>query len=202
VWLVRHGQTDWNLSRRYMSRSDRPLTPYGIRQAQTLADYCARRKIDVVVHSGLSPTADTAAAIARPHGLTPLADPNWREADHGEWEGLTYADVTLRMPDEAKQRFTDPVNLPPRGGESLGAMGQRALRAYQSLGARFPGQRVLVVAHAGPIQALLCGLMETPLGEHWRWRIDAGSISGFDVYPTTTILRTVNHVPRLTILES
>ncbi|NJM42143.1 MAG: histidine phosphatase family protein, partial [Anaerolineae bacterium] len=48
----------------------------------------------------------------------------------------------------------------------------------------------------GPIQAVLCQLLGTPLHEHWRWRIDAGSATGIDVYPATTIVRTINHVPR------
>lgn len=195
VWLVRHGQTDWNLQRRYLSFSDRALTPYGQMQAAALARHFAARRIDVIVHSGLARTRDTALAILGSRQLPLVTDERWREASHGAWEGLTYRELIARDRADAQRRFADPVNAAPRDGESLRDMAARVNAAYLDLGARFPKQRVLVVTHGGAIQALLCQLMNTPLSEHWRWRIDLGSATGFDCYPGTTILRTVNGVP-------
>ena len=76
-------------------------------------------------------------------------------------------------------------------------MSARVVSAWSALGERFANQRVVVVAHAGPIQALLCALMNTPLAEHWRWRIDLGSATGMDCYPTTNIVRAVNFIPNI-----
>jgi 2,3-bisphosphoglycerate-dependent phosphoglycerate mutase/probable phosphoglycerate mutase len=197
LWLSRHGQTDWNLSRRYMSRSDRALTAYGQRQAQGLARFFAARKIDVIVHSGLTRTRATAEAIRDMRKIPMIENAAWREADHGAWEGLTYREVMRAMPDDARRRFSDPVNIAPRDGESLAALQTRVLDAYAALARAYGDKRVLVVTHGGPIQALLCALLGAPLAEHWRFRIDLGSASGFDCYPTTTILRAVNVVPPL-----
>jgi 2,3-bisphosphoglycerate-dependent phosphoglycerate mutase/probable phosphoglycerate mutase len=197
VWLVRHGQTDWNLSRRYMSDSDRPLTVYGERQAQALGRFFASRKIDAIVHTGLARTERTAQAIRVQRAIPISGDERWREASHGAWEGLTYREVMQRLREDALRRFADPVNHPPQEGESLAHMAQRVGEAWRDLGVRFAGKRVVVVTHGGPIQALLCLLMATPLAEHWRWRIDLGSATGVDCYPTTTILRAVNHIPNL-----
>ena len=196
MWLVRHGQTDWNRTRRYLSYSDRPLTPFGSGQAAALARFFNSRKIDVMLHTGLARTEATAKAIISSRAIPLGCDEQWREASHGDWEGLTYNEVAQRMPADAQQRFADPVNNAPHNGESLKQMASRVMAAFNTLGQRFPKQRIVIVAHAGPIQALLCQLMHTPLHEHWRWRIDAGSATGLDVYPTTTIVRTVNHVPR------
>jgi alpha-ribazole phosphatase len=197
VWLLRHGQTDWNLARRYMSASDRPLTPYGERQARALGAMLATRKIDVIIHSGLARTRDTALAVRGERKITLVEDARWREASHGCWEGLTYRDVMRQFPEGARARFADPVNTPPLDGESLAQLQARVASAYEDLAARHPGKRVLVVTHGGAIQALLCTLLAVPLDQHWRWRIDLGSATGVDVYPGTTILRAVNHVPRL-----
>jgi alpha-ribazole phosphatase len=193
---VRHGQTDWNLARRYLSHSDRLLTVFGQGQAAALARFFAGRKVDGVLHTGLARTQATAQAIIGARTIPHICDEAWREANHGDWEGLTYTEVMQRMPTDAQQRFADPVHNAPRNGESLAHMAQRVWLAWQQLGQHFPRQRVVIVAHAGPIQALLCQLLHTPLHEHWRWRIDAGSATGIDVYPTTTIIRTINHVPR------
>ncbi len=197
VWLIRHGQTDWNLTRRYLSDSDRPLTAFGRRQAAALGRFFAARKIDVIVHSGLARTRDTALALRGARPLDLIADARWREASHGQWEGLTYREVAARLPDNARARFADPVHTAPADGESLAQLQRRVATAYADLGARFPGARIAVITHGGAIQALLCTLLNTPLHEHWRWRIDLGSASGFDCYPSTTILRAINIVPSL-----
>ena len=197
VWLLQHGQTDWNLARRYLSVSDRPLTPFGQRQAHALARFFSAKKIDVILHTGLQRTQLTAEAIRGQRPILVARDEAWREAAHGAWEGLTYREVMRQFPQDAQQRLTDPVNHAPLAGEALAQMAERVLAAWRTLGQQFPGQRVVIITHAGPIQALLCQRMGTPLAEHWRWRIDMGSASGFDVYPTTTILRAVNWMPTL-----
>ncbi|MCW1970067.1 MAG: histidine phosphatase family protein [Anaerolineae bacterium] len=192
VCFVRHGQTDWNLSRRYMGRSNRTLTAYGARQAEVLARYFSARRIDVIVHTGLDRTEATARAIAGKRGTPLVCDLAWRETDHGDWEGLTYREVMQRYPDNARARFADAFNTAPQGGESLAAMSARVQAAWQQLGTQFPNQRIVIVTHAGPIQAMLCHLMSTPLDQHWRWCCDLGSITAVDCYPSTTILRYVN----------
>ncbi len=195
VWLLRHGQTQWNQTRRYLSHTDVALTAFGVAQARAAAAFFKHRKIDVIVHSGLMRTRDTALCVRGERKIALVEDERWREASHGAWEGLTYREVLARMPDDARRRAADPVNHAPAGGESLAMLSERVRAAYLALGERFAGQRVLVVTHGGPIQALLCQRLGAPLHEHWRWRVDLGSISGFDVYASTSILRTVNTVP-------
>lgn len=180
-----------------MSVADRPLTSFGARQAEALARFFATRKVDAIVHTGLVRTEATARAIRGERAIPMLSDPRWIEATHGAWEGLTYREVMRRYPEDAAQRFADPVNCAPPGGESLAQVAQRIRQAWEDLGARFPGRRVVVVTHGGPIQTVLCMLMGMPLAEHWRWRVDLGSVTGVDCYPTTTILRMVNHTPSL-----
>ena len=178
-----------------MSSADRPLTPYGQRQAQALTRFFMPRKVDAVVHSGLARTECTACAIAAGRSLPLIADVRWREACHGAWEGLTYRQVLQRYPEDAARRAANPVHHAPLDGESLASMAERVRLAWDDLGKQFAGLRVVVVTHAGPIQALLCMTMGVPLAQHWRWRVDLGSISALDCYPDTTILRMVNHLP-------
>ena len=197
VWLVRHGQTDWNCQRRYLSDADRELTDYGRLQAQALARFFASRRVEVIVHSGLARSEATALAIRGARDVPIVRDERWREVFHGAWEGLTYREVLRHYPEDAARRFADPVNYAPLQGESLARMAERVRRAWDDLGARFAGRRVIAVTHSGPIQAMLCALMNAPLAEHWRWRIDLGSLTAVDCYPTATILRTINYLPAM-----
>ena len=194
---MRHGQTDWNLTRRYMGASDRPLTEHGRRQATSLGRFFVARKIDVIVHSGVARTRDTAEAICAGRKIDLIEDARWREASHGVWEGLTWREVSAHFGAQARARFSDPLNVAPPDGESLTQLRARVLDAYSDLGQSYPRKRVLIATHGGVIQTLLCELFATPLAEHWRWRIDLGSASGFDCYPGATILRAVNSIPPL-----
>jgi 2,3-bisphosphoglycerate-dependent phosphoglycerate mutase/probable phosphoglycerate mutase len=180
-----------------MSATDRPLTPFGKQQAKALGTFFATRKIDVIVHTGLARTFQVAQAIASERRLLLVCDEQWRETSHGAWEGLTYDEVTQRFPDNARQRTVDPANTVPLMGESLAGMSARVRAAWERLGQQYPNQRIVVITHATPIQAILCMLTNVPLHEYWRWRVDLGSASGVDCYPAATILRGVNIVPHI-----
>ena len=69
--------------------------------------------------------------------------------------------------------------------------------AWEDLLQGYAGGRVLVVTHGTPIRLLLCSLTGVPFGQHWKFRIDLGGVTALDVYPTATILRTLNEVPPL-----
>ncbi|MCS6774414.1 MAG: histidine phosphatase family protein [Anaerolineae bacterium] len=195
VWLVRHAQADWNRQQRYMSHTDRPLTAFGEAQAAALARFFQARRIDAVLHSGLTRTRATAERLVGARTIPVFADARWREADHGAWEGLTYTQVVARDPEGVRQRFADPVHCAPPQGESLADLVERVAEAWRDLGQRFAGQRIVIVTHAGPIQTLLCALFGVPLAQHWRWRVDLGSVTRVDCYPQATILRCLNVLP-------
>lgn len=196
IWLVRHGQTEHNQARRYQGRSDSPLTQFGERQAQALAHRLRRLPFRTVVASPCRRAQATAEAIAAERELVFVEDARWAEADHGRWEGLTYAEVRARYPHEAAQRFADPLHGRPSGGESLAEVAERVAAGWRALLGSYPGGRVLVVTHATPIQLVLCQLSALPPALHWRWRIDLGSITAIDVYGGGPIIRMVNEVPR------
>ncbi len=197
IWLVRHGQTELNKARRYQGRSDSPLTPFGARQAQALADRLRRIPFRVAVVSPCLRAQATAEAIAGERELVFTEDARWAETDHGRWEGLTYAEVRARFPREAVERFADPLGGRAGGGESLAEVAARVAEGWQALLRQHPGGRVLVVTHATPIQLVLCLLAGVSPALHWRWRVDLGSVTALDVYGGGPIIRMVNEVPRL-----
>ncbi|MEI7771564.1 MAG: histidine phosphatase family protein [Chloroflexales bacterium] len=198
VWLIRHGQTQSNRERRYQSHSDSPLTAYGQRQVDALAARLRAIPFGQIIVSPRERTRLAAAAIAQGRrGLTPREDPAWAEVGHGRWEGLTYAEVLARYPGEARARWSAGINGKAAGGESLAEASARIGDAWRGLLGDHPGGRILIATHATPIQLVLCASLGLPPSDHWHWRIDLGSITCLDVYPTGAIIRMVNEVPRL-----
>jgi probable phosphoglycerate mutase len=143
--LVRHGETDWNAEGKLQGHTDRPLNDYGRRQAQALAERLAGDSIDAVYASDLSRARETAEILGEKLGLPVLVDPDLREKNWGNWEGLT-SDERLHIEFE---------------GETSEAHRDRTLNAVQRIVERHPDGRVVVVTHGGSlrrIQAAVSGV--------------------------------------------
>ncbi|HJU36658.1 MAG TPA: histidine phosphatase family protein [Gaiellaceae bacterium] len=135
--LVRHGETDWNADGRLQGQTDRPLSDFGRRQAQQLADELADEELEAIYSSDLSRARETAEIVGERLGLPVVLDPELREKDWGTWEGLT-----------AVER--DRVEFV---GESTDAHQERMLRALRRIAANHSaGDRVLVVTHGGSMR--------------------------------------------------
>ena len=96
--IVRHGQTLWNLERKYQGHSDIALTDTGLKQAQAVAERLAEEAVAAVYASDLSRAYKTAGYIAAKHNLTVHTVPELREIKFGDWEGLTYEEISVRWP--------------------------------------------------------------------------------------------------------
>lgn len=150
--LARHGQSDWNAARRWQGFADRPLNERGRAQADELADRLAELPLDAVYSSDLQRARDTAAAVARRHGLEAVELPELREVNVGSWEGLTREEAETRFPEGFRRWQNGGTGWDD--GESYGEMSRRVLAATRSIAHRHPRGRVLVVAHGGPIRAI------------------------------------------------
>jgi alpha-ribazole phosphatase len=197
IWLVRHGQTELNKARRYQGASDSPLTPFGLRQAEALAQRLRRIPFKIAIVGTSVRARVTAESILGDRDAPILDDARWAETNHGRWEGLTYREVRARFPQEAAARFADALNGRATGGESLAEVAERVAEGWSALLRQHPGGRVLLVTHATPIQLVLCAISGMSPALHWRWRIDLGSVTAIDVYGGGPIVRMVNEVPKL-----
>jgi len=152
--LARHGETEWNVSRRYQGWGDSPLTPTGHGQARLLARRLAAEPIDVVYASDCQRAWQTAEIAVAGRDLVVHRDPAWRELSYGEWEGQTAQQVKERWPDLFAQRGADSENVAPPGGETRLQLRDRLLAAVERLQREHSGQRILVVSHSGAVGLL------------------------------------------------
>lgn len=152
ILLARHGQSDWNVARRWQGHADRPLTDAGRRQAYALAKRLADVDVEALYASDLTRARETAAIVAREKGLAVEARPELREVDVGSWSGLTRAEAEERFP----EAFCRWLEGGPgwEDGETYEEMAERIGNAVRAIAADHPGGRVLVVSHGGPIRAV------------------------------------------------
>ena len=152
IFLARHGESDWNVEKRFQGHSDRPLTERGRKQAHALADLVASEKIDAVYTSPLSRAQETAEIVAARAGLEPVALPELREVDTGSWSGLSRADVEARFPEGFSRWRSGGSGW--RDGETYEQMAERVIGALRTIAEDHPDGRVLVISHGGPIRAI------------------------------------------------
>jgi phosphoserine phosphatase len=168
ILLARHGQSDWNATRRWQGHADRPLTDKGRDQARALAARLAHIELDAVYSSDLRRAADTAAEVAAAQGLDVVERPELREVDVGSWSGLTREEAEQRFPEGfARWREGYPGWV---DGESYEAMTSRVLGAVLDIARACEDGRVLVVSHGGPIRAIHAAALGLDVHTYRRMR--------------------------------
>jgi broad specificity phosphatase PhoE len=146
LYLVRHGETEWNAARRIQGRTDIPLNDTGREQARRAAELLARRRWQGVYTSPLGRAHETARIIADRLGLEGVTDIDALvERDYGEAEGMGF--------DEIEALYPEGVRAP--GQETREEVAARVVPALLELAERHPGERLVIVSHGGAIRAVL-----------------------------------------------
>ncbi|OBB38823.1 bifunctional RNase H/acid phosphatase [Mycobacterium sp. 852002-51961_SCH5331710] len=181
--LLRHGQTELSVDRRYSGRGNPALTDLGRRQAEAAAQYLGQRGgVAAVVTSPLQRAYDTAAAAAKVLGLDVTVDDDLIETDFGAWEGLTFTEAAERDPD-LHRRWLRDTSLAPPEGESFDSAAERVGRARARIVTEHAGETVLVVSHVTPIKTLLRMALDGGPNILYRLHLDLASLSIAEFYP-------------------
>jgi len=168
LYLVRHGETDWNKQRRIQGSTDIPLNETGRAQAAATAELLARRPVDAVVASPLSRAFETGAVIADRLGLAvPATYEGLQERSYGEAEGLTDDEVAARYPHD---------DIP--GRESRSALLARATQTLGEIAVRFDAGVVVVATHGAVIRSVVNAAAPGTADRH-RTPIRNGSVHSF-----------------------
>ena len=165
IWLVRHGQTDWNLEGRFHGHRDIPLNSIGVAQAERIGKWFADKPLRAVWSSDLSRARETANQIARHHGLEVSLCSMLRETNFGSWEGLTWQDIEADFPEFWQNWLDDPTSNPAPGGETVSQLSLRFAKAVKDIAHRYPGETIAIGTHGGPIASLVSTSLKVPFRE-------------------------------------
>jgi broad specificity phosphatase PhoE len=163
-------------------------------QAEALAVRLTEEGLAAIYASPLRRALQTAEIIARASGLQVQIEPGLREIDFGCWEELTRTEIVSRYPDQMQAWETDPAKEPaPHGGESLSQAARRVKATYDDVVRRHDdGEAVLLVAHGGILQALLCQVLGPPLRARWSYLLRAAALSELRVFAGQPVLVSLN----------
>lgn len=174
---VRHGETAWNVDTRIQGQLDISLNATGQGQARRVGAALAEEPIDAIYASDLSRAWETALAIAAPLGLQVQPEPRLRERAFGQFEGMSFAEIESKLPDQARLwRERDP-GFTPDGGESLVAFRDRVTGVAAELASRHPGELVVLVAHGGVMDVLYRAATRMALQAPRTWHLGNAAIN-------------------------
>ncbi|WP_237386833.1 2,3-diphosphoglycerate-dependent phosphoglycerate mutase GpmB [Xenorhabdus sp. Sc-CR9] len=180
VYLVRHGETEWNVARRIQGQSDSPLTEIGRSQAHLVAQRIKSENITHIITSDLGRTRQTAEIIAEACGCEVILEPRLRELHMGVLENRELYSLTSEEESWRKSLVDGTPNGRIPEGESMSELAIRMRAALENCLNLPTGSRPLLVSHGMALVSLLCSVLGLPANSERRLRLRNCSISRVD----------------------
>jgi broad specificity phosphatase PhoE len=166
LYIVRHGQTEWNVQKRMQGRLDSFLSLKGVEDAKRLRDYLADTKFDEVISSP-SGRAYKTAKLIQPRNEKIMTDTRLMEIHLGKWQGKTEVEISHEFPKEYYHYWKAPERYYNHGGETFTDVISRLEDFLQDLEKIRSGGKVLIVTHGVAIMAILAIVKMLPIKDFW-----------------------------------
>jgi broad specificity phosphatase PhoE len=195
LYLIRHGETDWNRSGRIMGTQPVPLNANGRRQvvelAAVLADLHKTQPLAALYTSPLVRTVQTAEILASSCSLSITLDERLREIGVGDWEGRYWRD--LDQEPIRSQWYSHPHEARFPNGETLGEVQARALPAAAEALDRHPGGAIALISHGDVLRTILAHYLGAGLEPMRRLRFDHASLTALHLVDGFWVISCVNY---------
>lgn len=159
IYLIRHGQTEWNADGRWQGMIDIPLSETGLNQAAALASYMSSSSLSSVYSSDLQRAVQTAEPLAKIINLPLHRDARLREQNLGVFQGLTHEEHREKFPDLVQAMYRDYWGFTFPEGENRGQVRDRVIAFWNELLIREPEGETAIVLHGGTIRVLLMHML-------------------------------------------
>lgn len=170
IYIVRHGQTDWNKARRIQGQVDIPLNEFGRHLARETARGLRDVRFDACFTSPLSRAKETAQIILAGRDVPVIDEPRLEEMSFGVYEGKCCAGDNWELPENFHRFFDGPDRYEaPKGGESFGQVRDRTGAFLEELARRpeYADGQILLATHGAALAGLLCYIRRAPLADYW-----------------------------------
>jgi len=198
--LVRHGETEWNVTNIFRGRIDIELSQTGMKQAELLAEYLSDTKVDAIYSSPLKRALQTAEAIARYHRLSVEIAPALLDFNFERWQGLSRQEVRDKYKALYAEWLENPHQVQIPDGENLDNVRKRALGVVESIIAKHEGTAILV-SHRVVNKVLICALLGLDNSHFWNIAQDTCGITLFTYENNRFVLAKHNDTSFLASLQ-
>ena len=200
VYVVRHGQTAWNLEEVFRGHMDIPLDETGKKEVHLAGEAIKDETLHAIYSSPLSRSMETAENIAKFQNVevTPLEA--IIDISYGEWEGVSLVEVRKKYPDLYDLWLTAPHKVTFPKGESLEAVRVRTMGAIENLLEKHKNENIALVAHRVPNKVICCSLIGIDNSNFWRVQQDTASTNLFKYKDGQWMISYLNDTSYLKVL--
>ncbi|MGD9202308.1 MAG: histidine phosphatase family protein [Chitinispirillia bacterium] len=181
LYVVRHGETEWNLSGKQQGHMDSPLTNHGIQQAYALAKVLQGRNIEFIYSSDLGRALKTAEIIGKSLSLSVKTEERLRERNLGTLQGLTMDEWQNQFPQEWKAFISGDPDYCFPNGESARQRYERTVNCVESIVKQHKNRTVLIVTHGGVLSGLFYRTFNIPFSTPRNFSLFNATINLFSV---------------------
>lgn len=179
IYLVRHGETEFNRMGVFRGRFDVDLNEVGLKQARETADALAGEGIEFILSSPLKRALVTAETISGTLGVECELDEAFNNINLGSWQGVPKKKVMEKYPEEWKRWATEPEHLVVPGGESVEEVKERAsARLLEIVNSR--DGAFAIVTHRSVIKVLAAFMLNVPSPYFWKFYTDNAAYCVFE----------------------
>ena len=177
LWLIRHPEPDEAVRGICYGSLDVPLSPHGIEQAQSIARWLSRHRLDAIYTSPSQRCVETARCIAAGRSCPVEPADALRELDFGDFEGRPYNEIAELHPVLYREWMEHPTEVHFSGGENFKQMADRVIATTRELVSRHSGQHLAFVSHGGAIRIILADALGVPPNNIFRIAQRYGAIN-------------------------
>ncbi|MDU2162568.1 histidine phosphatase family protein [Intestinibacter bartlettii] len=168
IYIVRHGQTEWNLLGKTQGHGNSDLTPKGIEQAELLADNMTKYPIDYIYSSDLGRAYQTAEIIGNKLNIEVEKTEALREMNFGTWEGRIIKDIIEEDPELYKMWRNEPHLAKIPQGETLSQIKERTDAFIKEINEKYDGKHIVLVTHSLCARIMLLSFLDSDVKNIYR----------------------------------
>lgn len=167
IYLVRHGQIDYEKEKRYIGITDLPLSNAGIGQVTRLKEYFSGIEIKKIFTSPLKRCLQTSEILIEGNSISREVIDELKEINMGEWEYKAIDYIRCCFQEQYEKRGANIDTFIPPGGESFEQLQKRVMPAFEYITGNTVGN-ILIVSHAGVNRVILSKLIDFPLKDIFK----------------------------------
>ncbi|MBF2392035.1 alpha-ribazole phosphatase [Listeria marthii] len=176
--FVRHGETDWNVAKKYCGQLDVALNEHGVQQMEQLREKLDKYSVDLVVTSNLTRVKQSANILKR---VRPICFPAFNEMDFGDFEGYTYQEISAKFPEAWDEYCNNWQTASFPNGESFPIFYERVIATFEAEMEKWQQfDRVLLVGHLGVLRVIALFLQKQTIAQYWDADFKQGCYSLWD----------------------
>ncbi len=197
IFLIRHGQSEWNKLYKIQGQQDTMLTDLGRKQAVRIGSRLINENVDIIFTSDLARAFDTANIISGIINKPLVVSQDIREINFGKWEGLTLQNIKEMYRDEYSLWLKEPDRLEIEGAETLKKLEARIMNWINNIIMESRENNIAIVSHSATLKTIILGLLGIDISHYKNITLHNVSLSIVECREYNNVLTMLNDTSHL-----